>query len=89
MNQSGGDDHGRAMLLDTGMFLVDITVYMGEGGRLGMATNVIEPSNVIDNHCIANLIGDKNLLTQIHSETTVQPEKILYPKNILISHSEL
>ena len=38
MNHSGGDDHGRAMLLDTGMFLVDIMAYIGEGGWLGMAT---------------------------------------------------
>ena len=37
--------------------------------------NVIKPGNVLDNHCIANLIGDKNLPTQIHSETTIQPKK--------------
>ena len=59
MNHSGGDDHGRAMLISSGIFLVDITVYMGEGGRL-------DPSNVLDNHCLANEIGDKNQLTQIH-----------------------
>ena len=45
--------------------------------------NVIKPSNVSDNHCIANLIGDKNLLTQIHSETTIQPEKTVIPEKYL------
>ena len=38
MSQNGGDDHGRAMHLHIYMFLVDITVYMGEGGWLGMVT---------------------------------------------------